>query len=199
MSPDWSAKEEPVPYAMMDNPQSLNLYSYVENNPKIRVDADGHCYPWCTIAAGALIGAGIEAGLEMYHGEKINKTKVFAAAVGGGIAGATLGLGAGTGVIGMAAAGALGNTAGGIVERGIVTGKASEAFDGKKMIEDEFVGGLGGAAAHYGEGLGRRLAGGKEFDRLEKRVLQRKLSVRHRTSIQKRCGSFDLCPVRGKA
>lgn len=42
LSPDWSAKLEPVPYAKLDNPQSLNLYSYVLNNPLSRVDADGH-------------------------------------------------------------------------------------------------------------------------------------------------------------
>lgn len=42
MSPDWSAKEEPVPYAKLDNPQSLNLYGYVGNNPLSRADADGH-------------------------------------------------------------------------------------------------------------------------------------------------------------
>ena len=30
MSPDWSAKEEPVPYAKLDDPQSLNLYAYVQ-------------------------------------------------------------------------------------------------------------------------------------------------------------------------
>ncbi len=42
MSPDWSAKIEPVPYAKLDDPQSLNLYSYVENNPLDRIDADGH-------------------------------------------------------------------------------------------------------------------------------------------------------------
>jgi len=42
MSPDWSAKAEPVPYAKMDNPQSLNLYSYVLNNPATNRDADGH-------------------------------------------------------------------------------------------------------------------------------------------------------------
>jgi RHS repeat-associated protein len=33
MSPDWSAQEEPVPYAKLGNPQTLNLYSYVQNNP----------------------------------------------------------------------------------------------------------------------------------------------------------------------
>jgi RHS repeat-associated protein len=43
MSPDWSAKEEPIPYATMDDPQSLNLYAYVRNNPLARTDPDGHC------------------------------------------------------------------------------------------------------------------------------------------------------------
>jgi RHS repeat-associated protein len=42
MSPDWSAKEEPVPYAKLDDPQSLNLYAYVRNNPVTRRDPDGH-------------------------------------------------------------------------------------------------------------------------------------------------------------
>ena len=42
MSPDWSAKVEPVPYAKLGNPQSLNLYSYVWNNPLSRNDPDGH-------------------------------------------------------------------------------------------------------------------------------------------------------------
>jgi len=42
MSPDWSAKVEPVPYAKLDDPQSLNLYAYVGNNPLIHIDADGH-------------------------------------------------------------------------------------------------------------------------------------------------------------
>ena len=44
MSPDWAAKASPVPYATFDDPQSLNLYSYVRNNPLTRTDPDGH---WC--------------------------------------------------------------------------------------------------------------------------------------------------------
>jgi len=42
LSPDWSAKEDPVPYAKLDNPQSLNLYGYVLNNPLSQKDDDGH-------------------------------------------------------------------------------------------------------------------------------------------------------------
>jgi len=42
MSPDWSAKEDPVPYAKLDNPQTLNLYAYVGNNPMGSIDPDGH-------------------------------------------------------------------------------------------------------------------------------------------------------------
>ena len=45
MSPDWSAKVMPVPYAKLENPQTLNLYAYVGNNPLTRTDADGHCWP----------------------------------------------------------------------------------------------------------------------------------------------------------
>ncbi len=46
MSPDWSAKEDPVPYARMDEPQTLNLYGYLTNNPLGGVDADGHQWSW---------------------------------------------------------------------------------------------------------------------------------------------------------
>jgi RHS repeat-associated protein len=42
MSPDWSAQEDPIPYAKLDNPQSLNLYQYVLNNPLVAMDDDGH-------------------------------------------------------------------------------------------------------------------------------------------------------------
>lgn len=42
MSPDWSAQVEPVPYAKLGDPQSLNLYAYVLNNPEPSRDSDGH-------------------------------------------------------------------------------------------------------------------------------------------------------------
>ena len=43
LSPDWDTKSsDPVPYAKLDDPQSLNLYGYVGNNPVGRADPDGH-------------------------------------------------------------------------------------------------------------------------------------------------------------
>lgn len=43
MIPDWAGKPTAVPYVSFRNPQSLNLYSYVNNNPTTTVDPDGHC------------------------------------------------------------------------------------------------------------------------------------------------------------
>jgi RHS repeat-associated protein len=42
MTPDWAARAEAVPYSDFSDPQSLNLYSYVGNNPVSRADAEGH-------------------------------------------------------------------------------------------------------------------------------------------------------------
>ena len=42
MTPDWSERPVTVPYAVLSDPQTLNLYSYVRNSPVARFDADGH-------------------------------------------------------------------------------------------------------------------------------------------------------------
>ena len=47
-SPDWSATPQPVPYADLIDPQTLNLYSYVRNNPLGYNDPDGHSL-WASI------------------------------------------------------------------------------------------------------------------------------------------------------
>jgi len=41
-SADWSTAPQAVPYAKLEDPQTLNLYSYVRNNPLATADADGH-------------------------------------------------------------------------------------------------------------------------------------------------------------
>jgi RHS repeat-associated protein len=43
MTPDWAEKPSAIPYSQYDDPQSLNLYTYVRNNPITKIDADGHC------------------------------------------------------------------------------------------------------------------------------------------------------------
>jgi len=42
MTPDWAAAPISVPYAQFGDPQSLNLYAYVGNNPNTGIDLDGH-------------------------------------------------------------------------------------------------------------------------------------------------------------
>jgi len=51
-SADWSAIPAPVPYADLGNPQTLNLYAYVKNNPMNLTDPTGHQAP------GQLVGTG---------------------------------------------------------------------------------------------------------------------------------------------
>lgn len=42
LSSDWSATPEAVPYANLSNPQTLNLYAMVEDDPESFADLDGH-------------------------------------------------------------------------------------------------------------------------------------------------------------
>ena len=127
MSPDWADKPEAVPYSSLDNPQSLNLYGYVGNNPLSRADADGHC---CSddfnsfsdhpgrivgsgtptdklivgnIVGGTLTAASFAAGvgeIETAGTGALFAAKTFAkvmGAVGAGVAGVTTAIGAATG------------------------------------------------------------------------------------------------------
>jgi RHS repeat-associated protein len=45
LSADWSAVPVPVPYANLTNPQTLNLYSMVADDPESFADLDGHQGP----------------------------------------------------------------------------------------------------------------------------------------------------------
>jgi RHS repeat-associated protein len=57
MSSDWADKPEAVPYSSLDNPQSLNLYGYVNNNPLSHADPDGHECPTCDSVVNFVAGA----------------------------------------------------------------------------------------------------------------------------------------------
>jgi RHS repeat-associated protein len=54
VTPDWSAVPAPVPYADLTNPQSLNQYVIVQDNPNTFVDLNGHDFNvGCTAREGA--------------------------------------------------------------------------------------------------------------------------------------------------
>jgi hypothetical protein len=79
MTPDWAAMPTAVPFAQFGNPQSLNLYSYVRNNPISLYDPDGHhCWQWFAVICDTaqrfnnlLHGEGFrtDAGVEDRHHE----------------------------------------------------------------------------------------------------------------------------------
>jgi RHS repeat-associated protein len=58
MSPDWSSDPDPVPYADFTNPQSLNLYGYVDNNPLSYFDPTGHDNQGCNASVADTLGNG---------------------------------------------------------------------------------------------------------------------------------------------
>jgi RHS repeat-associated protein len=65
MSPDWSAKVAPVPYAKLDNPQTLNLYAYMRNNPLGGVDKDGHSPDWWQKLVNGVSGNGFKTDAQL--------------------------------------------------------------------------------------------------------------------------------------
>jgi RHS repeat-associated protein len=77
-------------------PQSWDRYAYVGNNPVKNTDPDGHCWPLCTMAIGALVGAAVSAvayvAVATVTHQEITTGGVIGAAVGGAIAGAVSGL-----------------------------------------------------------------------------------------------------------
>ncbi len=127
------------------NPQSLNRYSYVNNNPVRYIDPSGHC-PWCiAVSVGALIGAGVsygtqvavnisQNGLNVQAFTDVNWKQVGAGAVAGAVGVATFG--AGTAVLGT---GAVATVASGAVS-GAVAGQAAIATEnvlsGREVTED---------------------------------------------------------------
>lgn len=90
------------------NTFNFNRYDYVNNNPINHTDPDGRCIWDGCIAeialAGALVGGGIDIGVQKYFhpNQPINKTEVAISAVSGAITG-----GSGAALTGAAAAGTI--------------------------------------------------------------------------------------------
>jgi RHS repeat-associated protein len=69
-SPDWSAIPEPVPYANLTSPQTLNLYAMASDNPETFADLDGHCGMdigcWISVGIGIANGIQRDGGIKPY-------------------------------------------------------------------------------------------------------------------------------------
>jgi RHS repeat-associated protein len=81
ISPDWSDHPSPVPYATFSDPQTLNLYAYMRNNPVSGADANGHC-------GGFLdVGCWVDLAMEVINGiQRDGGVKPYLKNVGTGIA-----------------------------------------------------------------------------------------------------------------
>jgi len=93
LSSDWSSSPEGIPYVSLEDPQSLNLYSYVLNNPLSHRDLDGHsCDPdtWDpktnTLTAGACHPEGTLQSARRWLGQHPKTVKTVGYAVMGATA-----------------------------------------------------------------------------------------------------------------
>jgi RHS repeat-associated protein len=118
MTPDWAAKPTDVPYANFGNPQSLNLYSYTQNNPATFGDPDGHCCDWNDVVqtVGGVVNAlnqnnGINTGSSLPEnglGRAIGDEISFAQGIGQMIGGSTMVVGGAGEALGTSPAAATG-------------------------------------------------------------------------------------------
>jgi RHS repeat-associated protein len=69
LSSDWSSVPAPVPYANLANPQTLNLYAMVSDNPETFADLDGHI-EWAPfrLVESVIASGGVADILEMMEG-----------------------------------------------------------------------------------------------------------------------------------
>ena len=90
-SPDWSEGAIPIPYADLHNPQSLNLYTYVQNNPLSVADPDGHS---CKSDAGGETGKWLACNgvVGDIAGYTVNAVKDTLVAAGKGVSNLAIGV-----------------------------------------------------------------------------------------------------------
>jgi len=107
------------------NPRSWNRYAYVGNDPLNHNDPDGHCYPVCTVAVGAVLGAIVGVGLYALNvsssGQQFDIGEAIVAGGVGALAGGLIGTGvaaASTGALSIGAAAVTTSTGVGIATSG---------------------------------------------------------------------------------
>lgn len=163
----------PLPYADITDPQSLNKYAYVMNNPLRYTDPDGHC-PWCVGAViGFFGGAAAQAVADFATGEEITLRKELAAGVGGAIIGGTAGAASELGVAVQVAIVGDAGVVGGVAERTINTGSVNRATENPTEIVTDFATSAAGHGVNKAaEAVVGKVAGGavRELTRQEGRA-----------------------------
>ena len=132
------------------NPMNNAVYAFSYQNPVKYVDPDGECPNCITAAGGALVGAiiggGIEAGMQLYKNGKITSWKAIGgSAAQGAITGAAAGFTGGASLAVTAGVAGGANVVGGVANRAI-QGKKTTATD---VVVDATVGAAFGAAGKY--------------------------------------------------
>ena len=149
----WLSADTIVPGA--GNPQSLNRYTYVNNNPLAYIDPSGHV-AWVPLGAavGALIGAGVVYGTQvaanlnrgMDLGQALTTDLDAAKIVRGAVTGAVIGTGVGA-VASLVAAGA--------ATASVATAGTAATTAVTAAVSDDGGAGEAQALATVGQGIGR--------------------------------------------
>ena len=131
---------------MLVDPQSMNSYSYTNNNPVTLSDPSGNCPICVTIAVGAVAGALIAGGVTYWQTGDLKQAGN--AAVGGAIAGAIFGAVGPASLLGTMA------TGGGAMMAG---NSATRALNGEQITAGTLLtdGLLGAATAGLGYGVAK--------------------------------------------
>lgn len=124
------------------NPQSLNRYSYVTNNPIRYNDPTGHC-PTCLI--GAAVGAIALTALVYFTHPDVPPQELVKAALVGATAGLLIGTGIGMEAGTAIAAAYVGAGAGAVTAAAAYTVTAGKSYNGQEMAGNALIGGVTGA------------------------------------------------------
>jgi RHS repeat-associated protein len=196
MSPDWSAASVPVPYASLDDPQTLNLYGYVRNNPISKVDADGHCPNCATALIGGFIGAGVNVGITYFTNPNATRADYEGAAASGFITGAVAGFTGGASLALQVGVNATANVAAGVLERSVSTGHL-EVGSKTDVAKDIAIGAAGPLLTAAGGKLANAI-NGKDAEALSKAAEGTKLGQRHAASLSKQAAAASAFDEAGR-
>ena len=143
---------------VQNNTKGMDSYAYVGDNPVVRTDPSGKCYPLCTMLIGAAIGAVVGVAATMVSGAIQGKMpsggEIAQAAVTGAVAGAITGLaGPEAGPLARVAIGAVASGAGQAV---------GNAMQGKPIMDGVGQAAIMGGLMEGGGALAGKIGGDVE-------------------------------------